>query len=98
MKLLPTLVAGALALTTSVQAANCNAGLNYCANILKSIDSKYINLMTAAIAEKYTEFNSAIAHPMYYLWHCNADGSVSIVEKCTWGCEDAGPGNSDYCS
>lgn len=37
MKLLPTLVAGALALTTSVQAANCNAGLNYCANILKSI-------------------------------------------------------------
>lgn len=55
-------------------------------------------MMTAAIAEKYTEFNSAIAHPMYYLWHCNADGSVTIVEKCTWGCEDAGAGNSDYCS
>lgn len=37
MKLLSTLVASALALTTSVQAANCNAGLKYCASVLKSI-------------------------------------------------------------
>ncbi|GFN15979.1 hypothetical protein AtubIFM55763_007087 [Aspergillus tubingensis] len=97
MKLLSTLVASALALTTSVQAANCNAGLNYCASVLKSIDFKYVQMMNAAIGQKYGDFNADLVHPMLYLWHCNADGSVSIVKRCDWDCVDGGAGNSDYC-
>ncbi|PYI02787.1 hypothetical protein BO78DRAFT_453041 [Aspergillus sclerotiicarbonarius CBS 121057] len=98
MKLLSTIVASTLALAVSVQAGTCTAGMNYCAGVLDDVDTKYNAQMQAVINAKWgKDWNSFAYEPSGFVWHCNADGSVSIQEACGWGCVNAGAGNNDYC-
>ncbi|OOF91717.1 hypothetical protein ASPCADRAFT_211074 [Aspergillus carbonarius ITEM 5010] len=99
MKLLSTIVASALALAVSVQARDCTAGMTYCAGVLDDVDgAKYNPIMQAAVKAKYGgEWYSFTIQPNDFVWHCNAGGTITIGEQCSWGCVNAGAGNNDYC-
>ncbi|PYI02786.1 hypothetical protein BO78DRAFT_422219 [Aspergillus sclerotiicarbonarius CBS 121057] len=95
MNLLSTIIASALAFTVSVHATDCTAGLNYCGEVLLDVGNP---MMFAQIEAKYPDaYELDIVSPTMYLWHCNADGSVTMLEKCIWDCVNAGAGNTDYC-
>lgn len=46
MKLVSTLVTGAFALAVSVQAGDCTAGMNYCADVLNDISMAALQLFS----------------------------------------------------
>ncbi|PWY90293.1 hypothetical protein BO94DRAFT_584306 [Aspergillus sclerotioniger CBS 115572] len=99
MKLLSTIVASALALAVSVQANDCTAGMSYCAGVLDDVDgAKYNPMMWAQINAKYgKDWNYYIYSPSDFVWHCGAGGTITMGDRCGWGCVNAGAGNSDYC-
>ncbi|GKZ32778.1 hypothetical protein AbraIFM66950_002402 [Aspergillus brasiliensis] len=99
MKLSFSIVASALALAASVRAADCTAGMTYCAGVLDDVDgAKYNPIMRAQIDAAYgKDWNSFIYEPSQFVWHCGAGGTITMGTRCGWGCVNEGAGNNDHC-
>ncbi|GAQ45199.1 hypothetical protein AtubIFM55763_005464 [Aspergillus tubingensis] len=104
MKLVATLVTGAFSLAVSVQAGDCTAGMNYCADVLNDINYQKYN--SQILAAKYSSVGSGAVDvvnylnplsPAGFLFHCEANGDITLQEICAVGCVNAGAGNNDYC-
>ncbi|XRM43808.1 hypothetical protein ABZX51_006963 [Aspergillus tubingensis] len=87
-------------LSTAVNAAvtgNCTPGMNYCQSVLDDVGGNRDAMHDAIVRWGSPE---AARYPGVwgiYLFHCNADKSLSVIEECHIGCWNSGAGKSDVC-
>ncbi|PGH11837.1 hypothetical protein AJ79_04634 [Helicocarpus griseus UAMH5409] len=90
MKFTTVITAATLAFAGSTAAANhCTQGLKYCSTTLLYVDDAFYRPKLDAY-EKFNIFRD-------YLWNCNANGQISLAEKCRYGCANGGVGKNDFC-
>ncbi|KAE8155096.1 hypothetical protein BDV25DRAFT_135139 [Aspergillus avenaceus] len=94
------ILATAMTLTVAVHAGrpgNCPHGLNYCASALN-----YVGGNDDAIEDALREAGHpdiAVLPGLWYFWlfHCNPDESLRVIERCNNNCIGQGVGKSDIC-
>ncbi|GKZ26723.1 hypothetical protein AbraIFM66951_007896 [Aspergillus brasiliensis] len=98
MKLTTALSALALiAIANAAVTGYCTPGLNYCSGVLNDVGDN-----NAAISDalRRSGHSSAISYPGvwgYFLFRCNGDQSLDVIQECDLGCRNNGAGNSDTC-
>ncbi|BCS03120.1 uncharacterized protein AKAW2_61384S [Aspergillus luchuensis] len=100
MKFTATIGALMFSLLASVSAAvtgNCTPGMNYCQVVLDNVGGNQDAMHDAII--RWGSPESARYPGLWgkYLFHCNADKSLSVVEECHVICINSGAGKSDVC-
>ncbi|RAH58807.1 hypothetical protein BO85DRAFT_519620 [Aspergillus piperis CBS 112811] len=98
MKLLA--VFGTLALSATANAAvtaTCTPGLNYCSGVLEDVGSNGDAIEDAL--RRYGLGNNSGHTGLwpYYVFHCNNDHTLTVVEHCQLGCLNHGKGQNDSC-
>ncbi|KAE8359633.1 hypothetical protein BDV27DRAFT_162465 [Aspergillus caelatus] len=77
-------------------AANCQAGLDYCAFNLMG-KGNYHDEIYDALKNADWPIDPTKVNFDYYLYRCHDDGTISKTENCPWGCVDGGDNNDDSC-
>ncbi|RAH52304.1 hypothetical protein BO85DRAFT_431963 [Aspergillus piperis CBS 112811] len=99
----PTSAFATIALTfaVSVNAAAtgyCDPGLNYCSSVLNDVGNNDSAIRDALKSHGNDFAAKAPALWSNFLFHCNDDRSLTVVESCVGFCQNNGVGNSDTCS
>ncbi|GFN15290.1 hypothetical protein AtubIFM55763_009713 [Aspergillus tubingensis] len=95
-----TTALGAFALIATANAAvtgYCTPGFNYCDGVLDDVGDN-----DAAIMDALRRFGDVPdvrnrTSWRWFLFHCNDDHSLTVVERCYDGCQNNGKGNTDTC-
>ncbi|PGH07930.1 hypothetical protein AJ79_06138 [Helicocarpus griseus UAMH5409] len=80
-----------MALANSAVAVHCTQGLNYCGTTLTYIDFDFYRPKIGQLGQ----WNIL----QDFLYRCNANGEISLIQKCEGGaCVNGGGGKNDYCN
>ncbi|KAG5949010.1 hypothetical protein E4U60_000119 [Claviceps pazoutovae] len=69
----------------------CTFGVDYCGATLTRYGK------TEMIDHAASAFSVPPSESLKVLFACNYDGSITKIDICEKSCQDADPGNSDYC-
>ncbi|KAG6057099.1 hypothetical protein E4U32_005366 [Claviceps aff. humidiphila group G2b] len=82
-----------VAIAPVAHAWQCSFGVDYCGATL----TKY-GYGKDMIDHAASSFSVPPSESLKVLFACNYDGSITTIDICEKSCQDAGPGNSDYCN
>ncbi|KAH8423380.1 uncharacterized protein LDX57_001138 [Aspergillus melleus] len=99
MKFTAAIATAALAFAGSATAGPCTAGLDYCTDVLDSLNYGYHDAIRQELRNKGEIFiSNAPGTWEGLLFHCNNDHTITLKDKCVGGCWNGGTGKSDICS
>ncbi|KAG6147282.1 hypothetical protein E4U46_003014 [Claviceps purpurea] len=87
-----SLISAVIVAIAPAHAWRCTFGVDYCGATL----TKY-GYGKESIDHAASSFAVPPSESLKVLFACNYDGSITTIDICEKSCQDAGPGNSDYC-
>ncbi|GCB26970.1 hypothetical protein AAWM_09855 [Aspergillus awamori] len=95
-----TTALGVFALIATANAAvtgYCTPGFNYCSGVLDDVGDNDAAISDALRRSGHSNVIQWQGLWVYYLFHCNDDQSLTVVQECQSGCQNNGKGNTDIC-